>query len=798
MLRYIYLFVSLSLLVRTVQCQFEWQKYDNFDKIREKLDKVNADNCRIVDVNDLFLDLDTVSHIPDIKYFGIDPIFPNRTNLLHVHNLAISRAFFYSYILQKVNDEAEPGFMYYFLSTIADVAANKFINASAIYYGPNLAFTPSYKGFYNKTMPLFAPRAYRSDDFNDPYHLSGTSTLNTMVATDLGAINTKFMSTNYTNEQYKVNEWYNAWLPDTTKRQDSKTTYTVQIAYGNGTNSTFVWHGPPAASDIPGPVKWTRPYFDCGRSNKWIIGATVPIPDIFPRHTGWRHIEIPINVAVSVIEMDFERLDINQCPIGQGNPEPNKFAGTARCKPETTECEPIYGFGFRRGGYQCRCRPGFRLPKVVRTPFLGEVLERANNVQHAKGFNCLKNGYLAVKTQNVNKLSEIDRQRLIGQITTATGLYTNYTHNREVDPAWVVDRVINMNARNCHQFKMYQKENLVLRDDLAFGKEQQFENQARMALRLANFISGFLQSVHINENFAEFRVPDKQLTEDQLIGEILSIVIGDYQIEGAGILFDTNQFGKHKYFAPYAYKEEKTSRNFYVTDLTRTRQWNEDMYVDDEFFRKIKIRWTSYVEELETFTNKIHIRYNSSGLYSIKYDYYPLQYKAAQLEHGQWSSPYFDCGGFHNKWLVKYGVPFFGWDKIKSKLEFKGIVLVNMRFTDLSFSQCEGDEYAANAFKNTHKCDRASSFCVPVQGRRFETPAYKCECKQGYEYPFNDEFSYFDGQVLEAEYSRLLINQPSRFGTLKCRIAAASSIQPLSILIVVSLLINLRRRIGLF
>lgn len=67
-----------------------------------------------------------------------------------------------------------------------------------------------------------------------------------MVATDLGAINSQFMSTNYTNEQYKVNEWYNAWLPDTTKRQDSKTTYTVQIAYSNGTNETWTWHGPPA------------------------------------------------------------------------------------------------------------------------------------------------------------------------------------------------------------------------------------------------------------------------------------------------------------------------------------------------------------------------------------------------------------------------------------------------------------------------------------------------------------------------------------------------------------------------
>lgn len=166
------LYLLLFLLFRSVSGQFDWQKYDDFDRIREKLDRVNADNCKIVDVNDLFLDYDTVSHIPDIKFLGIDPVFPNRTNLLHVHNMAISRAFFYSYILQKVNDESEPGFMYYFLSNIADVAANRYINASGIYYGPNLAFTPSYKGFYNKTMPLFAPRAYRGDDFNDPYHFS--------------------------------------------------------------------------------------------------------------------------------------------------------------------------------------------------------------------------------------------------------------------------------------------------------------------------------------------------------------------------------------------------------------------------------------------------------------------------------------------------------------------------------------------------------------------------------------------------------------------------------------------------
>lgn len=35
--------------------------------------------------------------------------------------------------------------------------------------------------------------------------------------------------------------------------------------------------------------------------------------------------------------MDYDRIDINQCPKGEGNKGPNKFADTARCKKETTE-----------------------------------------------------------------------------------------------------------------------------------------------------------------------------------------------------------------------------------------------------------------------------------------------------------------------------------------------------------------------------------------------------------------------------------------------------------------------------
>uniref|UniRef100_T1JWG5 GPR158/179 extracellular domain-containing protein n=1 Tax=Tetranychus urticae TaxID=32264 RepID=T1JWG5_TETUR len=591
------LFTNLNPFQRPIQ--FDWQSRDNFDAIHEQVNRVNRDNCRIVDINDLFLPNSTVTHVPNIKGLGTDPVFPNRTNLLHVHNMALSRAFFYSFILQKAEDDVEPGFMYYFLSSIADVAANRFINASSVYFAPDRAFTPSYKGFFNKTMPLFAPRAFRADDFNDPYHLSGTSTLNTIAVSDLGAVKVNSQSNNYTHEHYKINKWYNLWLPDNTK-------------------------------NTPGPVAWTQPYYGYERSNKWVVSATSPIVDFNPRHTGWRHIEYARYVAVSVMEIDFERLDINQCPIGPGNP---------------------------------------------RSIFY-------------------------------------------------------------------------------------------------------FENQARMALRLANFISAFLQVVDPTVSYAEFRVPDKSLTTDQMIGEVLSLVSGDLKLLGAGVFFDRNQFNaNYTYFAPYAWRPRRELRAFNVIDLVGKRSagpGSEPDYLKNEAFKYLKLRWTGITDQLQTYTTKINIRYNSSGLNTIKFDQYPLQYQAAELNHGYWSRPYYDCNGFHKRWLVTYSSPFFGWNNLRNKLVFKGVVSVHMDLLQLDINQCDSYGNTANAFEGTHKCDRESTRCVPMFGRKYESGGYKCECNQGYEYPYLDLVTYFDGQNLESEYLSVEKNKPSRMDQLRCRISGSS------------------------
>jgi hypothetical protein len=91
-----------------------------------------------------------------------------------------------------------------------------------------------------------------------------------------------------------------------------------------------------------------------------------------------------------------------------------------------------------------------------------------------------------------------------------------------------------------------------------------------MAVRLANFISGYLQIVDLDEVFPGKRVPDKPLSEDQMMGETLALVLGDSQIWSAGTYWERKKFPNRTLFAPFAYKlEENTRTGFKMEDLAR-------------------------------------------------------------------------------------------------------------------------------------------------------------------------------------------------------------------------------------
>ncbi|XP_026680578.1 probable G-protein coupled receptor 158 isoform X2 [Diaphorina citri] len=85
-----------------------------------------------------------------------------------------------------------------------------------------------------------------------------------------------------------------------------------------------------------------------------------------------------------------------------------------------------------------------------------------------------------------------------------------------------------------------------------------------------------------------------------------------------------------------------------------------------------------------------------------------------------------------------------------------------MNLLQLDINQCPSMYSTPNAFKDTHKCDRKTSTCVPILGRGYETGGYKCECLQGYEYPFENAITYYDGQLVEAEFTNLVVNTQTR------------------------------------
>ncbi|OWA51659.1 hypothetical protein BV898_16134 [Hypsibius exemplaris] len=890
--------------ITVVLPQFQHQHPDRFHEVLTHFRSVTGANCATRPRHDLFMSMDVVSHVPNIKDLYINPLFLNRSSLAHVQNMALNRAFFYSFLFRDAEDADEPGLMYFYLSQLADVASSPAINASAVYFDTNSSYPNWYRNYFNRTFPLFAPRAVQADDFNDPINARRYSTLIMTDVRDLGVSATS--TSNYTHPLYRINEWFTSWLPDRTNSDYAKVSYTVRIRHANGTDRTVEFFGPPEPQANPGPVKWTPPYFDCGRTNKWLIAAVSPVSDLFPRHTPWRHLQRHKYVAAVVMETDLLRIDVNQCPESLGNPAPNYYSSTDRCRKRTTECEPLLGYGLKRGGYQCRCRPGYRLPYFQPGPFQGEMIERATEAEYNAKFECEKIGNIRVVTQ-LTQLEDIFAHQRGGYLgprggerpysylfgidlqTPPEGYHypldphqsnvsqfynhegrplgpdghpivygpdgkpiVTLTAQRESPfpllPTWrefnehvyhglmahdkvgtvqsvqfpgtppllrtvretnsascgtdnafcsatgkehfpsrpsrtkrsssstnnvllATLRIMRfLNSDNCHHFP---QEFLSLHGDVAYGKERQFDNQAQTALRLAHFISAFHQVVDSKEIFFE-RLADQPLNEHQLFAEVLANVMGDMRVLSSGLYYETGKFGGQVHFAPTAHRTSRNARAFYAEDQASFVADRSRSYLNQQWYKAVRERWkASPATRLTQFATRMRIRGDKKGSYSTKYDHYPQQYFAPVQSDGHWSAPYFNCHGQIKEWVLTYAVPFFGFDKIREELQFHGVATVTVPLPEIDLNQCPASLFTANAFKNSDRCDSKSSYCVPILGRRFEIGGYKCECKPGYEYPYNDPVNYFDGQVMESEWEKRLLGQPNKFAALKCRLVGS-------------------------
>lgn len=285
-----------------------WMKWDAFDELDQQFQSVTGENCRSKRLEDLLMPENVVTQIPLYNKLQTSIFYKNRTNLVHLHNMALNRAFFFGYIHQRLNTSDTfkllPNVHYLHLSVSADLNANPtVINGSALYFD-NDCYYPNWLINYdiNKTIPLFAPRAWRWDDTFDMDNHLREPTLDTAFVLDAGSGFNK----NYTVKSFRMNPWYNFWLPDKQPIYDSthKFTWGVHLKFTNSsgvfrqkTFEEYNFFGPnnPGMHDTEEklPVRFTRPYFDCGRSNKWVVSAVSPITDFMPRYSNWTHLRRP-------------------------------------------------------------------------------------------------------------------------------------------------------------------------------------------------------------------------------------------------------------------------------------------------------------------------------------------------------------------------------------------------------------------------------------------------------------------------------------------------------------------------
>lgn len=248
----------------------------------------------------------------------------------------------------------------------------------------------------------------------------------------------------------------------------------------------------------------------------------------------------------------------------------------------------------------------------------------------------------------------------------------------------IMDRKDTTTSANCHTKNAYER---FLPGDAAFGVEREFEAEGRTALRLAHFLSDFLQNVDEYEQFGSWD-GDRRLNETHVFGEVIANVMSNFKIVGSGVFFDKYSFRMsppinntdprfsngitREYFGPYAWVENKPGTaglnlEFKAEDFAGHKTY----YTDENWFRTMKARWQTNFVMLKKFTLKPMVRSDVNGTSSIRFEHYPLMFYAPKYEHGEWLRPEFKCDGRIMDWVMTYVVPFFGKDSLKSRLEFK-------------------------------------------------------------------------------------------------------------------------------
>lgn len=247
---------------------------------------------------------------------------------------------------------------------------------------------------------------------------------------------------------------------------------------------------------------------------------------------------------------------------------------------------------------------------------MGEIVERASAEDYYNGFDCAKIGWVRKIPIKWERAPYSTREQYLDMFyqyrNFSTGAAALHTPKLNIDAT--LKFINGVNQRTCAN---YHAQDLVLHGDISYGAKEFFSNEAKMALRLANFISAFLQISDPNEVYSGKRVADKPLTEDQMMGETMALVLGNTRIWSAGTYWERNKFTNRTLFAPFAYKHQLNTRKFKMQDLARLNKTNE-VYTEKPWYRFLKQRWSTNFDALEKYYMKMKIRHNETGEFSMK------------------------------------------------------------------------------------------------------------------------------------------------------------------------------------
>nr|XP_022313874.1 probable G-protein coupled receptor CG31760 isoform X1 [Crassostrea virginica] len=203
------------------------------------------------------------------------------------------------------------------------------VHLKSFIFGSGIPFEPHESLRY----PLFCPYAYRNEN-------------ETVVLTKDLAV-----EYNYTDPR---TEYYQVLR----QKDFSNITIVTDKVYFRSGDSLL----PP--TEIVQPVArledghWTKPYFDCGGGNIWMVTYSSPI---FGLEQDKKSVMFR---GVATIDIELTSIDINQCDpeeVPKRTRTFDVFRGTHLCQP-STECEFKSGEGFRRGAYICKCAKGYFFP----------------------------------------------------------------------------------------------------------------------------------------------------------------------------------------------------------------------------------------------------------------------------------------------------------------------------------------------------------------------------------------------------------------------------------------------------